>query len=155
MLVTQDILEQEVLQEAFKAQADFKRNGYIETQVLIFRSDMTQSATVQISESIDNPGPFCQILKNMVKQERPEAVLIIYQTEVTVNYSGVDSVTESPRNPKKKMIIRIEASSPVANYELVLVYRKQEDQYVLEYDVYVPAERGGCEHTRDLWGSVN
>jgi len=155
MLVTQDLLEQEVLQEAFKAQADFKRNGYIETQVLIFRSDMTQSAAVQLSESVDTPGPFRQILKKMVEQECPEAVLVIYQTEVTVNYDEVDRVSAFPRNPKREMIIRIEASSPVANYELVLVYRKNEDRYVFQHDIYVPAERGGCEHTRELWGSVN
>ena len=81
--------------------------------------------------------------------------MTIYQTEVTLNYNEGAQVTKSPRNPKKKMIIRIEASSPLANYELVLVYRKQEGRYVFEHDVYVPAERGGCEHTRDLWGSVN
>ncbi len=112
---------------------------------------MTQSATVKILESIDKPGSFRQVLKMMVEQERPEAVMVVYQSEVIINYGGVNPVAKSSRSPREKMIIRIEASSPVANYELVLVYRKQKDRYVFEH----PAERGGCEHTRDLWGSVN
>ena len=155
MLVTQEFLEQAVLQEAHKAQVDFKRNGYIETQVLIYKRDMTESTTVHISESIDNHGPFREILKNMVEQECPEAVLTVYQTEVPVNYEEAGSLAESTGDPKTKMIIRIEASSPIANYELVLVYRKLEGWYIFEHDVYVPAERGGCSHTRDLWGCVN
>ncbi|HXY53061.1 MAG TPA: hypothetical protein VEM40_00120 [Nitrospirota bacterium] len=155
MLVKQDVLEQAVLQEAHKAHADFKRDGHVETQVLIYSRDMTESATVHVSQSIDNPGLFREILKKMVEQESPEAVLTIYQAEVPVNYEEVGSFTKSPGNPKRKMIIRIEASSPVANYELVLVYRKLEDWYIFEHDVCVPVERGGCAHTRDLWGSVN
>jgi len=155
MLVSQELLEQGVLEEAVKAQADFKRDGHLETRVLIFKSDMTRSATVEISEPIDKPGPFRQILRKMVEQECPEAVMVIYQAEVVVNFEGADPFAEVSKSPKKKMIIRIEASSPVANYELVLVYRKNEDRYVFQHDIYVPAERGGCEHTRELWGSVN
>jgi hypothetical protein len=155
MLVTQDLLEQGVVEEAAKARADFKRDGYVETQVLIFKRDLTQTSTVEVAESIDKTKAFREILKKMVEQECPEAVLVIYQSEVTVNYEGADVAAELSRRPKKKMIIRIEASSPIANYELVLVYRKREDQYVYEHDVYVPDERGGCEHTRGLWGSVN
>jgi len=155
MLVTQDLLEQGVLEEAVKAQADFKRDGYVGTQVLIFRRDLTQTSTVEVSEAIDKPKAFREILKKMVEQERPEVVLVIYQSEVDVNYDVADPVSGLSKSPKRKLIIRIEASSPVADYELVLVYGKREDRYVYEHDVYVPVERGGCVHTRDLWGSVN
>jgi hypothetical protein len=155
MLVTQDLLEQGVLEEAAKAQAYFKRDGHVDTTVLIFRREMTQTSTVEVAESIDKTKAFREILKKMVEQECPEAVLVIYQSEMGVNYEGVDPDAELAGNPKRKMIIRIEASSPIANYELVLVYGKREDLYVFEHDVYVPADRGGCEHTRDLWGSVN
>ncbi len=143
VLVTQDLLEQAVIQKALKAHDDFKRNGYIETQVLIFRSDMTQSADVQVAEPIANTGAFREILKKMVEQECPEAVLAIYQAEVDINYGGLDPVTEFPRDPKRKMIIRIEASSPVANYEMVFVYGKHEDRYVFEHDVYIPPPNEG------------
>ena len=157
MLVTQDLLEQGVLEEAVKAQADFKRDGYVGTQVLIFRRDLTQTSTVEVSEAIDKPKAFREILKKMVEQERPEVVLVIYQSEVDVNYDVADPVSGLSKSPKRKLIIRIEASSPVADYELVLVYGKREDRYVYEHDVYVQSKGvrtytrsvGECELKRD------
>lgn len=155
MLVSQDLLEKAVHEAAFKTMAAFKFKGRVKPALFLLIHEMTQITTLRVGRSYEAIGKFRDELKRMVQHENPEVVILIYQLEGSVNYAAIKQITGSTYNTKDLTIVRIEASSRTANFELALVFKKQGDDYAFDHKVNVPVERRGCEHTRNVWPMLN
>jgi hypothetical protein len=157
MLATKEVLQFEAEAVAMKARTILTREGHLAPVAFFFKDNMSNVAMVPVELGNDEDNVRVRrFLIESVKQETPEAVVVVYQTMgiLTEDDEEAETIAMLEEHPKKKVLLNIEAASPTAEHGLMIVYGVKDKKLKFE-DECIVDEKDRCKFTRGLWGVVN
>jgi len=154
---TIEALQNLVKQIATSAKKNVRRNGAVDPVAFFIGKNLPDSRGLVLDLSSEkNISASYKLMQDAVHELHPVAVVVVKDGEMIFAESDEEAqaIYAKPDHPRRKRYISIQASSPIANHEVMIEYAKKGKRVTIgeEYNV-LPGE--GCDFTRELWGLVN
>ena len=155
---TKKALQDLVKQIAASARKNVKKNGSVDPVAFFIGENLPESRGLVLDLSTDEMAAKSrQLMQEAVADLHPVAVVAVLEGEMIIADSDEEAETISalPEHPRKKKYISVQASSPIANHEVLIEYSLKGKRVQIGEEYGVLADDGGCEFTRGLWGVMN
>ena len=155
---TIEALKDLVKQIATSAKKNVRKNGGVDPVAFFITATISESeALVLDMTSEENAAKMRQLMREKVAELNPVAVVAIVGGDMAIVASNEEGEPSKilAKDSRVKQFISVQASSPIANHEVLIEYSLKGKRVEIGEEYGVIAEGGGCEFTRDLWGPVN
>jgi len=155
---TIEALKDLVKQIAASAKKNVRKNGGVDPVAFFITATMSESEGLVLNMTSEkHAAKMRQLMREKVAELNPVAVVAIVGGDMAIVASNEENEASNVLAEKSrvKQFISVQASSPIANHEVLIEYSLKGKRVEIGEEYGVIAEGGGCEFTRDLWGPVN